>query len=132
MQIGGGGRLHLPPNAIVVGRVTKLNIGFAIWGEGLDKPSLRFTNVKLNYKNTDEVEFSRTEAIYTHVDEDDFAWFEAALPEFDSATQSVDYFFEYTFDGRHQSDDIFTVPVMESITLEREVKEDPTKLENEK
>lgn len=119
-DVGGGGRVHTPPAGIVAGERTPLKIGFTTWGDGSGSLDSRYQHVRLFFKTNLNDDYKQVKVEELGIN-DDYLWFRAELPPMPNTVGEVDYFFEYSFDGRHIRDDTYVVPVETTEPLEPDV-----------
>lgn len=47
---GGGGTVHIPPDAILINQPTELRVTFSVWGAGSGRLDKRYTEVRCLYQ----------------------------------------------------------------------------------
>jgi len=108
---GGGGSVHLPPEAIAYGEATPLQLELSVWGSGSGKVSRRYTNVQCYYRTENTSTFTTLQGQLTRELEDRiFVKFE--LPALSPSDGSwVEYYFDMSFDGHYNRRDVTRVPL---------------------
>jgi hypothetical protein len=114
---GGGGTEHTPPKAVIAGRATPLELQVSVWGSGWGQMTSRYRNVTCHYRLLGEQHFHDLPMM----PEKEFiskpplhkeGTFQCTLPAFPKTAKTVEYNFDFDFDGFLQGRPIVAVPVI--------------------
>ncbi|HEY4256485.1 MAG TPA: hypothetical protein VGM66_04655 [Candidatus Udaeobacter sp.] len=98
---GGGGSDHHPPDRIVGGQPTVLTLSFSVWGNGTSWDlARRYTQILCHYRHGGEQHFQSIPATIVSSDKKGML-VEFVIPPQQPAseTDSLDYYFDFLFDG---------------------------------
>jgi hypothetical protein len=114
---GGGGSVHNPPDHIVAGQPTTLKLSFSVWGAGSGDLAKRYTKILCHYRKSDEAHFQSVSARIVSSDQKRMAVEFVVPPQELSATSaSLEYYFDFLFDGHPNSRPHEAVQIIEPKT----------------
>lgn len=110
---GGGGSVHNPPDHIVAGQPTILTLSFSVWGAGFGDLANRYTKIFCHYRKSNEAQFQSVSARIVSSDRKRMAVEFVVPPQELSATPaSLEYYFDFLFDGHPNSRPHETVQII--------------------
>ena len=97
---GGGGSDHHPPDRIVAGEPTALTATFSVWGSESRELPRRYSQILCHYRHAGEQHFQSIPATIVSYDNKHML-VEFVIPpqQSTSETDSLEYYFDFLFDG---------------------------------
>ena len=109
---GGGGSTHDLLDHIIAGQPTSLRFTFSTWGAGSGDLALRYTHILMHYRKTGETDFhSLSDRIISSDEKHLTVEFIIPPQEISGAASSLDYYFDFLFDGIQNTRPHETVPI---------------------
>lgn len=109
---GGGGSNHDLIDHVVAGQPTALKFTFSVWGSGSGDLSRRYTKILMHYRKTGETEFhSITDRIISSDQKHMLVEFIIPPQEISGDSSSLEFYFDFLFDGIQNTRPHETVPI---------------------
>ena len=110
---GGGGVTHRPPKEIIVGQPATLHVAFTVWGSGSGDLAKRYTTIICHYRKTGEAEYHQVPARIITSDQYQMA-VDFVIPPQEATKNfdSLEYYFDFLFDGVANREGINTVRIV--------------------
>ena len=110
---GGGHSGHTPPERLLAGEATILMMEFSVWGAGSGNLSKRYTEIVCHYRLSGHPEFQTVRARIVSSDKERMrAEFTIPPQTLLEASGTLEYYFEFLFDGYRSTRATNSVPIV--------------------
>ena len=110
-EIGGGGSVHIPPEKILIGKPTTLELELSVWGEGSGEISDRFADVKCNYQIEGDANLITIPMTVKNKQKTKVI-FVCTIPPTKKQGYRLKYYFDWLFDGHYNKREESSIPIV--------------------